>query len=583
MQSKILWKLFGCFVAVITASLLILYFYLAPTLSRFLHNYIEETLTEKAYLIRDRLDALPAEDWNQDDLDNLADRLAGETKARVTIVDQTGRVLGDSDLSGAVLSSVENHLQRPEIQQALAEDHGVSSRYSTTVGHNMMYVAVKLKRGFTRVALPLTVIDHTVFEVKRAILFSALIALLLASVVGFFLSRTLAAPLNELSQVATQIAEGDFSRRLIPSSQDELGLLTEAVNRMARSLKKQFGQLAGEKQQLMTILEGMVEGVLVTNARGEIVLLNPALKTMLSLEGECIGKTLLECLRNKDLHESIDRVLEVGQVDEQEITIPLANGERSLIVHSAPLTIRGDKRGCVSVCNDVTRIRQLEDVRREFVANVSHELKTPLTNILGYAETLRHGVDEEATARRFIEKIENNATQLKNLVEDILELSAIESGRIELHLASVSLMGLIEDLQGDFAEACKVKKIVFSAKVPESFFVQADRVALKQILGNLIDNAIKYTAEGGSVTVGSGGPGNKISVVDTGMGIAPTDLEHIFERFYRVDKARSRQAGGTGLGLAIVKHLVQAHGGEVGVTSQPGRGSEFFFTIPRKA
>lgn len=581
MKSRILWKLFACFVAVIFSGLLVLYFYLTPRLSRFLHDDIEKTLTEKSLLVRDRLEVLSAAEWNQQVIDPIVDRSSGELHARLTVVDRSGRVLGDSELDGEALAKIENHLGRSEIQQALTTSHGMSRRYSTTLDQDMMYVAVKMNHGFVRVALPLTVVEQTIRGVKHAVLIAALMALLSLSVVSFFLSRTLTRPLNELAGLATQISQGDFSRRLLPSSRDELGLLTNAINEMAASLKRQFTQLEEEKNQLKTILDGMIEGVLVTNLRGELVLVNPALREMLPLGGPVEGKTILECLRNKPLHESIEKVLRMGHSDEQEIIVHLGSEERNVIVHSAPLS--PGVSGCVSVFYDVTSIRKLENVRKEFVANVSHELKTPLTSILGYAETLRQGaMQDKEQAPRFLEKIEGNALQLKSLVEDILKLSEIESGRFALQLFPVSLGTIIQEVWTHFDPLAQAKKIKLIVEIPPATTILADANALRQIVNNLVDNAIKYSSEGSVVTVASKAYENfcRVQISDNGMGISGRDLPHVFERFYRANKARSRQLGGTGLGLAIVKHLVQAHGGEVGVESELGHGARFFFTVP---
>lgn len=579
MKSRILWKLFACFVVVIFATLLVLYFYLTPRLSRFLYDDIEKALTEKSLLISDRLEVLSGTEWNQTRVDPLVDHLSEELHTRLTIVDRSGVVLGDSELEGESLAKIENHLGRPEIQQALVASHGMTRRYSTTLGKEMMYVAVRMNHGFVRVALPLTVVGQTIGGVKHAVLVSALIALFLLSVTSFFLSHTLTRSLKDLAVVATRIAQGDFSRRIIPSSQDELGLLTNAINDMAASLKQQFAQLEGEKNQLKTILDGMVEGVLVTDGRGEIVLTNPALREMLKLEGVVGGKTVLECLRHKPLHESIEKVLQTRRADEQEIVVRLGSEERNVIVHSAPLS----PSGCVSVFYDVTGLRKLENVRKEFVANVSHELKTPLTSILGYAETLRQGaLQDKEQAPRFLEKIEGNALQLKSLVEDILKLSGIESGRLEFKPVPLNLYETIQSVWENFEGMARKKDVTFENRVEGSLMVSVDPGAVKQVLGNLIDNAIKYSSAGGLICVSSTSQSGwcRVQVSDTSPGISERDLPHLFERFYRVDKARSREVGGTGLGLAIVKHLVQAHGGEVGVESELGHGARFFFTIP---
>ncbi len=338
-----------------------------------------------------------------------------------------------------------------------------------------------------------------------------------------------------------------------------------------------------EQAHFAAILEGMIEGVLVTNERGEILLANPALKSILRLETDCVGKTILECLRNKTIHEAIQKTLKEKQTVEEEVSLLRGTEEIHLILHTAPWGQPPRGNGSVTVFYDITRIRKLEQTRREFVANVSHEIKTPLTNILGYAETLRRGaLEDKETSLSFVQKIENNAVQLKNLVEDILRLSAIESGRLEMNIVPLNLEEEITAVLDDFENKLLAKKIAVEKEIPRDFQLQGDRSALRQILNNLVDNAIKYTGEAGKITIRATTEDRsyKVAISDTGIGISEKDLPHVFERFYRVDKARSRQVGGTGLGLAIVKHLVQAHGGEVGVESDPGKGSCFTLVFP---
>lgn len=438
-------------------------------------------------------------------------------------------------------------------------------------------------------ALEGTLTDLSPFEIQkilspvhRAFLLAALTATGIAAIAIYFISRSTLRSLRQILLAAKKISAGNLSEKIFPQAGGELGLLAEAINEMAASLQRQFDLLTSEKNRLHTILDSMVEGVLVTNRKGIIQLINPALRTMLGLGNDCLGKTILECTRNHEIHAGVSRVLKQGQPEQNSLTI-YQNQDRHLIMHAAPLYTDQKIAGSVSVFYDVTEIRQLENMRRDFVANVSHELKTPLTNIRGYAETLeQEGIRDEKLLERFIKKIRTNATQLQSLVEDVLELSAIESGREKLVMQIQYPLQVVKKVESDFALALQNKNLKFSSQIPISLKVTADPRAFEQILSNLIDNAIKYTPEGGSITVTAETSSDQcvIKIRDTGMGIPVEDLSHVFERFYRVDRARSRELGSTGLGLAIVKHLVQAQGGNVGVTSTLGSGSEFYFTLP---
>lgn len=349
-----------------------------------------------------------------------------------------------------------------------------------------------------------------------------------------------------------------------------------------RPPNRQFVQLAQERNQLKAILQNMREGVLVTDLQSRVKFANPALYGILPLKQRCEGRLLLESLRNQDIQDAIDATLTNQVATEREVTLLDKAGEKTLSVYVAPIFEGDDVQGSLSVFLDVTPLRRLENARKDFVANVSHELKTPLTSIRGYAETLRMGALKDAeVALRFVQKIEDNSTQLQNLIEDLLRLAEIESGRIEMKPEAISLREAIAAVRDNFEEAVTANHQSFIVELPD-LRVHAEPAALRQILSNLIDNASKYTPAGGSIKVSAASEGNfcRVTVSDTGLGIPEPDLPHVFERFYRVDKARSREIGGTGLGLAIVKHLVQTLGGQVEVTSQLGQGSQFSFTLP---
>lgn len=391
--------------------------------------------------------------------------------------------------------------------------------------------------------------------------------------------------LKEITEAVEAMARGDLSQNL-SSGEGDWGRLTLALQKISSRLQLQGSKIEEERNQLKTILDGMIEGVLVTNERSEVILANPALQTMLELRKDYAGKTLLECIRHPKLYEAIERVFSEKKAQEQEIAVARGLEEQNFVVRIAPLLRDGVTQqlsGSVSVFHDVTNVRKLENIRRDFVANVSHELKTPLTCIRGYAETLKQGAIEDSTvARRFLEKIENNAAQLQSLVEDILHLAQLDSGQMEMNITNVSLSVVTKSLLEEFNDVIANKKLEVVNDVSEEVLLRADSQLVRQILRNLIENAIKYTPDSGRIEISAEQKQGlwNISVKDTGIGIPEKDLPRIFERFYRVDKSRTRQSEGTGLGLAIVKHLVQLQGGEVNVKSIVDQGSQFSFTIP---
>ncbi|MBI2344046.1 MAG: HAMP domain-containing protein [Deltaproteobacteria bacterium] len=578
-----MWRLFAALSCLLLLSVFAIDLYLTPILKQVLLQIAGDALADRAYLLREHLAVLPERTWTPERIDALADRIAAEIEARVTILDATGRVLGDSTLDGAALQQVENHLYRPEVQAALVDTYGRSTRYSFTVKEEMMYVATRAGQGFVRVALPLQEMAFLRRRVLTGLVGATGLALVAAGFLAWLIARAFTRSWREMADVARQIAGGDLTRRLTIGRSDEFGTLARSINEMGENLQQHFFAITHERNQLLAILEGMTEGVLVADAEGKILLVNPPLTAMLGITGACVGATLLECVRNPEMHAAINNVLQHGVSDHREVFLRETGEKRSLMMHSRPLDFDG-RHGVVALFYDMTRIRRLEDGRKEFVANVSHELKTPLTSIRGYTETLRGGaLADPAVAQTFIEKIEKHAIQLQALVEDVLQLAESESGRMELHKTAQPLAPAIEAVRADVADFLAEKQLAFSSPMAGDHTVMADPHALKQILANLIENAMQYTPTGGAITVTAVQQAHAcaITVADTGIGIPERDLPHIFERFYRVDRARSRDVGGTGLGLAIVKHLVHAHGGEITVASRPGEGSQFTVTLPR--
>jgi two-component system phosphate regulon sensor histidine kinase PhoR len=501
------------------------------------------------------------------------------------VIAADGRVLGDSDVPVQDLPRVENHGKRPEVLSALAGGIGRDRRTSATIGASLLYVALPITDdgkviGVIRVALPVSAVTSSYAAIHRVMVLGGLVALVVAFGIGLFVARRVTKPVVQMQTIAHQMSEGDFTVRAPIRSPDEIGALGRALNGLAARLREKIHDLRHEQAKATAILDGMIEGVIAVDARDVILLLNERARAMFGLDatrGE--GKPFLEVIRNSELHEAFREARAAGEGSVSNREVRLANPvNRRVEVNAVPLRLGGAEVGVVMVLHDVTELRRLEQVRTEFVANVSHELRTPLTAIQGYLETLLGGaLEEQENARRFLEIVFRHTERLGRLLNDLTDLSNIELGRVSLKLAPTRLDDAVDAVLAIMGPKAKSGNVALKSQLPRDLPpVLADRDRLVQILLNLVDNAIKYTPEGGRVTVRAHDPADahiEIDVVDTGIGIPPADLPRITERFYRVDKARSRELGGTGLGLAIVKHLVFAHSGLLRIESEPGRGT----------
>ena len=413
-----------------------------------------------------------------------------------------------------------------------------------------------------------------------------LLAVLVPPVWGYRLTVRLADDLAETTEVVRRVAEGDFSRTLPAWAADsnELFHLEQGINATAAHLRERLVELSQEKSRLEAVLHNMADGVFLLDGRKKVVLLNPAAEAMFGISaGEAIGRDHLEITHHFDLDQHLDRVLRTGQPANLEIR--RARPEEQ-ILEARLASSGGHGQGVLMVLQDITRARKLEQMRTDFVSNVTHELRTPLTSINGFAETLLEGaLDDPETARHFVGIIKRESEHLGRLIEDILDLSRIEGGKWKVKKEWLHLAELAEETAGRLASKAESLGVDLRLEMPADLpAIQGDPGRLAQVMLNLVDNALKYTPAGGSVTVAAEDLGQsvRVKVIDTGAGIPKIDLPRLFERFYRVDKARSRATGGTGLGLSIVKHIVEAHGGTVGVESEIGKGSTFYFTLPRQ-
>jgi two-component system phosphate regulon sensor histidine kinase PhoR len=511
--------------------------------------------------------------------------LSRETQTRITVVAPDGKVLADSDQDSA---QMENHRNRPEIESASRDGVGVATHASRTLGIPMMYLALRLNkgeqvRGFVRVALPIQEVHQRVATMQRIIWGIGLAVCMATLVITSFVVARVARPVKSLTTAAQAIARGDYGQRVRVSSRDEIGTLADTFNRMSDELNERVSQIRADGDLLTTMLTVMVEGVVALDANQRVLFANEAAHSMLGLGNQSVaGRPLWEMVRSSAIQDSLQDARNGSQTSRSEFELP-GRDRRTVAMHATRLP--GDPSpGIVLVCHDITELRRLENLRREFVANVSHELKTPLASIKAYVETLLAGaVHDPEHNLPFLRRIDEQADRLTRLILDLLRLARVESGQEVFELTAVPLAEVVAACVQAHEAASAAKNIRVETRSPETeVSVRADFEGLRTILDNFVDNAIKYTPEGGHIVIcwGIEEMMARLEVQDTGIGIAPHDQPRIFERFYRVDKARSRDLGGTGLGLSIVKHLTQAFGGTVSVSSQVGTGSVFTVLLP---
>jgi two-component system phosphate regulon sensor histidine kinase PhoR len=596
-RSRIVIKLTLTLIGFVGLTLLIAGVYLGLALERLAADALEARLATAGQLLHD--EALPflARPAGAPDVRAFVLRAARLTGSRITLIARDGRVLGDSDVATADLPSVENHAGRPEVHAALEGRIGRHVRRSVTIDAPLLYVAVPLldggrPAGVLRLALPLAAVTTSYEPIHRAMIVGGLVALAVAFGIGVFVAGRVTRPVVVMQDVARRMSAGQFDVRAPVRSPDEIGALGRALNSMALSLSDKIADLEREQAKVGAILDGMVEGVIAVDGRDHIVLMNGRARAMFAIPaGRGDRKPFLEVIRNLDLHQVLRAARETaeGVVTRRELRVggPV---ERALGVNAVPLALGHEPRagagetGVVMVIHDLTELRRLEQVRTEFVANVSHELRTPLTAIQGYLETLLGGaLEEREHARKFLEVVFRHTERLGRLLNDLTDLSNIELGKVTLRMRPTPLDEVVESVLTIIRPRADAGGVDVATEIPRDLPpVLADHDRLAQILINLVDNAVKYTPQGGHVTVSArvdAGGRVEVSVTDTGVGIPAADLPRITERFYRVDKARSRELGGTGLGLAIVKHLVIAHGGHLAIESEPGKGTTVRFTL----
>lgn len=572
-------KLFLLSLAVIAAALLVVNVYVSAELRSGIEGRIADDLTVRTRLLAHDIAARSAStEWQP-----LAEELGRQAIARATLIARDGTVLGDSEVARERLPTLENHADRPEVRQAFDAGVGMAKRASVTVHHGLFYVAARVDGegpvAVVRLATSLEPIETAVLRARELLLAGTLLAILVAALLSSAGSHLLSRSLRQLRATATAMAL-DLTVRSRQQGNDEIAALGAAIDSLADSLGHSLEGLARERDQLEAILETMTEGVLMTGPDGSIVLANRSLRSMLGTTGTIIGKPPIEAIRNDVLAELIDEATQTGTVVGAEIDV-VGVLRRRVSVRLAPLA-GGGKRGVVGVLSDVTDLKRLESLRRDFVANVSHELRTPIAAVRAATETLQEGaLHDPSAAREFVDIIGRHSERLHDLVEDLLKLSRIEAQKLDLSPAQLDVGEVIDHVVDLFEHPASRHGVLLSRGQAEKVSVYADRRAVEQILANLVDNAIKYSPRA-RVTISAAQVDGEvlISVADTGPGIGEKHLPRLFERFYRVDRGRSREVGGTGLGLSIVKHLAEAMKGRVSVESQVGRGSMFTVHLP---
>jgi two-component system phosphate regulon sensor histidine kinase PhoR len=550
---------------------------------------LEDNMIREMRIISARME------WKSGELSSLYDHYTNEAKelkrytgARVTFIRNDGIVLGDSDWDP---SQMDNHLNRVEVKEALEVGTGRAIRESDTANQNMMYVAIPVeiipdqKPNIIRLAMSLNEVDQSIRNLTMVLVAGLLALFLIAALISYRIALSMTRPLEQITKVAKRIKNMDYRARVKVTKQDEIGELGNAINAMADSLLVQMTRIQQNENQLESVLENMINGIVMIDRNGIIVLMNRRAEEVLGFSArELVGRHFAEAKQQYELSQMIQEGMENKEHLREEITFYFPE-ERLLELNLVPIHSDGNEfSGVLLVLQDVSAIRRLERMRSEFVANVSHELKTPITAVKGFAETLLGGaVNDEETARSFLQIIYDESDRLNRLIGDILELSKIESRRVPLTFSPVEVDSFVSKSVKLMESEASRKNIELSMQIEPGLYVEADEDRLRQIVMNLLSNGINYTPDGGRVSVKVEGLGDdhiRISISDSGIGIPKKDLPRIFERFYRVDKARSRSSGGTGLGLSIVKHLVELHKGTISVTSSLGVGSTFIIELP---
>ncbi len=522
------------------------------------------------------------------DFQSFCEEIKESVNARVTIINEEGVVLADSDEDPKVMN---NHLNREEIIETNETgEPATTKRFSNTLKTDYLYVAQKITIGdekyFIRISKPLIDIDSITKAVRSYSIVAIIFTALMAVFISFIVTRRITGPLYQLTEAANLIANGEYGKKIYNQSKDQIGLLTESFNLMSKNLEKSISEITSRNSELESILNSMINGIIAIDKSRNILMINKISFEILNLPEDYVveNESMYKIIRNDEVAEMVE--ISMNQGISQIKELPYVHLDKILRIYINPIrTANNETIGSIVVIQDVTQIRKLEQMRSDFVSNVSHELKTPLTSIKGFVDTLKQGaINDQNTAMRFLDIIEIESDRLHRLITDILLLSEIESMDRDSENSEANLKAVLEEVIEMLASKADEKNLTLKFRVEEDYVISANRDRIKQMFINLIDNAIKYTEKGQvEVVISEKNPWIQILVKDTGIGFSEVHKERLFERFYRVDKGRSRSQGGTGLGLSIVKHIVLLYKGKISVISTPGQGTTFEILLPNKS
>jgi two-component system phosphate regulon sensor histidine kinase PhoR len=587
-RKRLLWQLFLPYVAITLLSLLAVGWYASKSIEQFYLDRVATDLESRARIlepsVRDKIH--PPLSTH---LDRHCKQIGNSTSTRITVILPSGTVIADSEKDP---KTMDNHADRPEIIDALSTGKGVAIRYSNTLRANMIYMAILLEEGkdthaILRLSVPLTSITRALRTVRLEIAAGGFIIAFLATLVSLFIARRIIQPIEEITRGAEQFSRGELKHRVpFLQTSTEIGALADAMNTMASQLEERINTITHQRNEREAVLSSMVEGVLALDMDMRIISINDAALAMLDISGENVtGRGIQEVVRHTKMQHFIDGTLNNPGRLEEELVF---RGETVRYIHANGTRLRdgkGHRIGAVIVLNDISRLHRLENVRKDFVANVSHELRTPITKIRGFAETLLDGaMNNVDDAKRFLRIIAEQTGRLNSMIEDLLSLSRIEkeSDRGEIEFTAESIEQVLRNSVADCEQKAAAKGISFTVQCPHDLQCRINRSLIERAVTNLLDNAINYSDTGKPVLLRAMRADGEvvIHVQDQGCGIEKDHLARIFERFYRINKAKSKKLGGTGLGLAIVKHIVHAHSGWITVDSTPGQGSTFTIHLP---